>query len=231
MTREVLTTGPEAEVRHVARILVENHISGLPVCNTQREVLGVVSEGDILFKEHDPNLARRGAPFSWFSNRKSTEGARKARAFKVEEAMTAPAITISPFCSVAEAARLMTEHGVNRLPVIGAGKLVGIVTRTDLVRAFVRSDADIRREITEDVLRRNMWIEAPEAVVVVVKRGTVHLAGKLETRSETLLLERLAARVPGVVSVKSELTWTRDDTSRRAQRQLRRTRAPVAGRS
>ena len=148
--------------------------------------------------------------------------------------MTAPAITIPAYCSVAQAARLMTEHGVNRLPVIGAGKLIGIVTRTDLVRAFVRSDADIRREVREDVLRRDMWIEesgaAPDAVVVVVKRGTVHLAGKLDTRSETRLLERLAARVPGVVSVKSELTWASDDTTRRARRQRRSTQEPV-GRS
>ena len=231
MTRRVVTIGTHAEVRDVASILVEKHISGMPVCNTEGDVVGVVSEGDILFKEHDPKAARGSGPFSWLSDGRPTRDFTKARAVMVHEAMTAPAITIPAYCSVAEAARLMTEHGVNRLPVIGAGKLVGIVTRTDLVRAFVRSDADIRREITEDVLRRNMWIEAPEAVVVVVKRGTVHLAGKLETRSETLLLERLAARVPGVVSVKSELTWTRDDTSRRAQRQLRRTRAPVAGRS
>jgi CBS domain-containing protein len=228
MTREVLTTGPEAEVRDVARILVENHISGMPVCNAQREVIGVVSEADILFKEHDPNLARRGAPFSWFSDRKSTEGARKACAFKVEEAMTAPAITISAFCSVAEAARLMTEQGVNRLPVVGAHKLVGIITRADLVRAFVRSDEDIRDEIYENVLRRNLWIEAPEAVVVIVKRGTVHLAGTLETRSDAQLLERLTARVTGVVAVESKLSWTTDDTTRKARRQLRSTQQPLA---
>ena len=231
MTRNVLTIGPGAEVRDVARILVENHISGLPVCNAQGDVIGVVSEGDILFKEHDPTLGRTNWPFSWLSDSEAINESRKARAVNVREAMTAPAITIPAYCSVAEAARLMTEHGVNRLPVIGARQLVGIVTRTDLVRAFIRSDADIRREIKEDVLRRNMWIEVPEAIAVVVRFGTVHLAGKLNTRSEVLLLERLAARVPGVISVKSELTWTSDDTSRRAQRQLRRTRAPVAGRS
>ena len=230
MTRRVVTIGTHAEVRDVASILVAKQISGMPVCNTKGDVVGVISEGDILFKEHDPTLSRGSSPYSWLSNGRPTRESTKARAVMVHEAMTAPAITIPAYCSVAEAARLMTEHGVNRLPVIGAGKLVGIVTRTDLVRAFVRSDADIRREITEDVLRRNMWIEAPEAVVVVVKRGTVHLAGKLETRSEACLLERLTARVPGVVSVESELTWTSDDTTRRARRQLRSTQQPV-GRS
>lgn len=223
MTRDVLTIGPDAAVRDVARILVENNISGLPVCDAQGQVIGVVSEGDILFKEHDPTSARSGRPFWWLSDRGSTERSGKARAVKVQDAMTAPAITIPAYCSVAQAARLMTEHGVNRLPVIGAQQLVGIVTRTDLVRAFIRSDEDIRHEITEDVLRRNLWIEGPDAVVVVVRRGTVHLAGKLETRSEVLLLERLTARVPGVVSVQANLTWGVDDTTRKAKRAYERT--------
>lgn len=229
MTRDVLTTGPEADVRDVARILVENHISGLPVCNAQRHVIGVVSEGDILFKEHDPTPARRGRPVVWLYDR-SAKKSMKARAVKVHDAMTAPAITIPAYCSVSEAARLMSEHGVNRLPVIGTHELVGIVTRTDLVRAFVRSDQDIRHEIREDVLRRNLWIDVPEAVGVEVRRGAVRLTGKLETRSEAIVLERLAARVPGVVSVESGLTWTSDDTTRRAKRQLRWTQQPV-GRS
>lgn len=229
MTRDVLTTGPEADVHDVARILVENHISGLPVCNAQRHVIGVVSEGDILFKEHDPTPARRGRPVAWLHDR-STKKSTKARAVKVHDAMTAPAITIPAYCSVSEAARLMSEHGVNRLPVIGTHELVGIVTRTDLVRAFVRSDQDIRHEIREDVLRRNLWMDVPEAVGVEVRRGAVRLTGKLETRSEAIVLERLAARVPGVVSVESGLTWTSDDTTRKAKRQLRWTQQPV-GRS
>jgi len=228
MTRAVLTTGPDAQVRDVARILVENHISGLPVCDEEGQVIGVVSEGDILFKEYDPTLGRTSWLFSWFSEDEVIRENMKARALNVRDAMTAPAITVHAYCSVAEAARLMSEHGVNRLPVIGARKLVGIVTRTDLVRAFVREDVDIRNEIEEDVLRRNLWLEEPEAVVVEVERGAVHVAGRLETRSEALALERLAARVPGVVSVESELTWTTDDTSRSAQRQLRRTYEPVA---
>lgn len=227
MTRDVLTIGPEAEIRDVARILVENDISGLPVCDAQRHVIGVVSAGDILFKEHDPNPARRGRLVAWLSDGRPAKEAKKARAVRVHEAMTAPAITIPSYCSVAEAARLMCEHGVNRLPVIGAHELVGIVTRTDLVRAFVRSDEDIRHEIKEDVLRRNLWIDVPEAVGVEVERGAVRLTGKLETRSDALLLEPLAARVPGVVSVESELSWTSDDTTRRGKRQLRWTQEPV----
>lgn len=215
MTRDVLTIGPEAEVREVARIFVDNGISGMPVCGAQREVLGVVSEGDILLKEQGPPDRRRRFPFRRARDTQARE--RKARAITVRDAMSAPAITISTYASVAEAARLMSERGINRLPVLKDGELVGIVTRTDLVRAFVRSDEEIRREITEELLRRTLWLEVPEAIRVEVERGAVRLRGHLERRSDTSLLEGLVARVPGVVSVQGELSWTTDDTGRQAK--------------
>jgi CBS domain-containing protein len=224
MTSDVLTIGPEAEIRDVARLFVEHGISGLPVCGARREILGVVSEGDILFKEQGPRgqsmLARFGG--------KAPKELEKALAVKVSEAMTAPAITTSPYTSVAQAARLMSEHGINRLPVVRGGELVGIVTRTDLVRAFVRSDEDIRQEIVEDVLRKTLWLEVPEVIQVNVDRGAVRLYGHLETSSDTSLLVRLVNRVPGVVSVRSDLSWTTDDMSSNARRELRRTQVPAS---
>lgn len=226
MSSDVLTIGPEAEIRDVARIFVEHGISGLPVCGARREILGVVSEGDILFKEQGPRarsvLSRLGG--------KAPKELEKALAVKVSEAMTAPAITVSRHCSVAEAAGLMSEHGINRLPVVKDGELVGIVTRTDLVRAFVRTDEEIRREIEEDLLRRTFWIEVPEAIRVDVERGVVRLNGHLRTSSDASLLVRLVNRVPGVVSVQSDLRWTTDDMSRDARRELRRTQVPASSR-
>jgi len=201
MTREVLTIGPEADVRDVARVFVENGISGLPVCGAQREVLGVVSEGDILFKEHGPVAS--GSVFVSRLRGAADKEAKKARARTVHDAMTAPAITVSPQCSVARAARLMSEYGINRLPVVRGDELVGIVTRTDLVRAFVRSDEEIHIEIVEDLLRSTLWLEIPGAIGAEVKRGAVRLTGELQTRSDALLLERLVGRVPGVVAVES----------------------------
>ena len=84
--------------------------------------------------------------------------------------MTAPAITIPPYESVSEAARIMCERRVNRLPVVKDERLVGIVTRADLVRAFTRGDAEIEREIREDVIERTMWIDTGK-IEVVVQRG------------------------------------------------------------
>ena len=96
----------------------------------------------------------------------------------------------------------MSDLGIKRLPVVKDGQLVGIVSRTDLVRAFVRSDDEIRREIQEDLLRRTLWLEVPEAVQVRVERGVVRLSGQVETATDAVvLLEKLVARVPGVVSV------------------------------
>ena len=217
MTREVVTIGPEADLRDVARILVANSISGLPVCGAKRELLGIVSEGDILVKEGGPRdetgLLRR--------LRGSTATSEKARALTVKDAMTAPVVTISPYAPVAEAARRMSDLGIKRLPVVRKGELVGIVSRTDLVRAFVRSDEEIADEIKEDLLRRTLWLEVPAAVGVHVERGAVRLSGQVETATDAVVLQRLVARVPGVVSVSAELGWKFEDDER-ARRELDR---------
>ncbi len=219
MTREVVTVGPEAELRDVAKVLVDNGISGLPVCGAQRELLGIVSEGDILVKEGGPRTQDRG--FLGRLSGTASKNVRKTRAVKVREAMTSPAVTISPHASVAEAARRMSDLGIKRLPVVQNRKLVGIVSRTDLVRAFVRSDAEIRREIREDLLLRTFWLEVPDAVQVHVERGAVRLSGQVETATDAALLEKLVARVPGVVSVHAEVGWRVDDRTR-ARRELER---------
>lgn len=222
MTRDVLTIGPEAPIRDVAKILVEHRISGLPVCDIEGHVLGVVSEGDILYKEHDPRDGQAGGALGWIvDGAPNFAGYVKAKALTAEKAMTAPAITIAPEATVAEAARLMSEHGVNRLPVVEDGKLAGIVTRADLVRAFTRGDAELEDEIRAEVLGRTLWVEEGR-VVVEVARGAVTLSGRLDRRSDAELLERLVARVPGVISVASSVAWKVDDTTRRGRAKLER---------
>ena len=220
MTEDVLTIGPEAPLKDVAKILVGNGISGLPVCDIEGHVVGVISEGDILYKEHDPTEGQVGGPLGWLiDGSPDHRGIAKAQAVTAGTAMTSPAVTIPPYESVAQAARVMCEHGVNRLPVVKGDRLVGIVTRTDLVRAFTRTDAEIERELREDVLARTMWIE-PGRVDLVVRNGVVTLTGRLQTKTDAELLGRLAARVPGVISVESDVRWELDDTTRKGRRAI-----------
>jgi CBS domain-containing protein len=212
MTREPIAVGAETPLRDVAGILSERRISGLPVIGERLEVLGVVSEGDIVAKEQGP-APDRGRLLGRL--RPDRARARKLAARTAGEAMSAPAITIEANRSVAEAAQLLAGNGIKRLPVVDEnGTLVGIVTRADLVRAFARPDREIEQEIREDVVLRALWIEDPR-LEIRVERGEVRLAGKLQNRSDAELLQRFAARVPGVVSVHSTLRWEWDDQKAR----------------
>jgi CBS domain-containing protein len=220
MTEKVLTIGPEAPVKDVAKILIANGISGLPVCDIEGRVLGVVSEGDILYKEHDPREGRIGGPLGWIVDGAPNNASFvKAKALTARKAMTSPAITIAPYESAADAAQIMCERRVNRLPVVKDGVLVGIVTRADLVRAFTRTDTELERELKEDVLERTLWIDAG-TVEVAVQDGVAALSGRLNTRTDVELLNRLVARVPGIVAVESAVGWNVDDTTRKGQRSL-----------
>jgi CBS domain-containing protein len=120
------------------------------------------------------------------------------------EAMSAPALTIGSGKAVHEAARLMIDEGVNRLPVVDDGALVGIITRADIVRAFTRSDAELASEILDDILRRTFWAE-PGSVTVTVTDGRVALAGQVETEADAEMLPLFVSRVPGVVAVDADL--------------------------
>ena len=209
MTSDVVTIGAEDSLKDAASILTALGVSGLPVCDVDRNVIGVISEADILYKELDPK-ERTGGALAWLVDASNGTTIRKARARKVAEAMSTPPMTISPFHLVAEAARVMTEHRINRLPVVKGETLVGIVTRADLVRAFVRSDEEVEREIRDDVIVRALCLPSTD-LRIEVDGGNVRLAGAVNARSDALLLERLATRVPGVVSLESRVDWNIDD--------------------
>lgn len=205
MTVDVATTAPDTPLKEAALELVRRRISGMPVVDGEGHVLGVVSEADILAKEGDDR--RGGGGFlQWLVDPGDPWITARFDAVTVGEAMSQPAQTIAPDRALAEAATVMLDEGINRLPVVDeTGKLIGLVSRGDLVRAFARPDDEIRREIEEDVIRRALWLD-PATVDVTVTNGMVTLAGEVSSAAEAELLPTFTRKVPGVVEVSSSLT-------------------------
>ena len=202
MTHDVATVAPDTDLRDLAALLVERRISGVPVVENGR-VLGVVSERDILFKERPSEGLSRGVLARLMDEGDLT---LKIDARTAREAMTSPPLTIGPSRGVAEAAATMLDENVSRLPVVDHGRLVGIVTQHDLVRAFARSDDEIRREINTDPLVRSCW-QRPGDYHVAVEKGVVTLSGKVGNKAQARLIEAFVDRVPGVVGITSRLHW------------------------
>jgi CBS domain-containing protein len=208
MSTDVVTVGPSTSLKDVARTLVQHGISGVPVVDDDGAVVGVVSEYDLLFKERGP--VERGGILSWLLDDYGAEGRAKTEASTAADAMTSPAVTTVPSTPVSAAAARMLDQHVNRLPVVAGDRLVGIVTRADLVRAFVRSDEAIEADIRE-LMRRMLLPDMGAGVAVKVHEGSVVLTGRLERRSDADIVGRLSERVAGVVSVTSDVTWRDDD--------------------
>ncbi len=208
MASEVISVRRETSLRDAARLMVEKGISGLPVTDEEGTLVGVVSEGDFLRKEVDRgDLMGRGLLGVLFDNRDSL-----AEAETVGEVMAENVFTVSPEATLVEAARTMTSHGVKRLPVVTReGKLVGVISRRDVVAAFTRPDELIEDEIKEDILRRLLFLD-PELLDISVKAGVVMISGELPTRTDTRLLEAMVQRTDGVIRAEIDVTWRLDDT-------------------
>ena len=209
MTQEVVTVNEHASFKDVAMLIAERRVSAVPVLDREGRVLGIVSEADLVLKEEYPEGPPEGR---MFQGRRRRIAQAKAAGDTAAELMTAPAVTIGPDASVAEAARLLHRHGIKRLLVVDpAGPLLGIVSRADLLKVFLRSDADIAREIRQQVLMQAMWMN-PEAVAIDVRDGVVTLTGQLERRSLIPNTVSLVRGLDGVVDVVDRLTFELDDT-------------------
>jgi CBS domain-containing protein len=190
-------------------LIAEPRVSAVPVLDREGRVLGIVSEADLVLKEEYPAGPPEGR---LFQGRRPRIAQAKAAGDTAAELMTSPAVTVGPDASVAEAARLLHRHGIKRLPVVDpAGPLLGILSRADLLKVFLRSDADISREIRQQVLMRAMWMN-PDTVVVDVRDGVVTLTGQLERRSLIPITVSLVRGLDGVVEVVDRLTFELDDT-------------------
>lgn len=209
MTGEVIGASPETPFQDLVRLLGDNRISALPVVEDDRPV-GVVSEADLLPKEE----FRAGAekPPGFFAARAEKHRWTQSAGLTARDVMTSPVWTTTPDTPASRAARELATADVRRLFVIdGDGVLVGVLSRRDLLRLFVREDSDLRREIQDEVFGRTLWVD-PLTIGVTVSRGVVTLSGRLERRSEIDIAEHLVRSMPGVVEVHNNLRPEWDDS-------------------
>jgi CBS domain-containing protein len=215
MTKDVVSVRARTGYKEIVATLAEHRLSAVPVVGEDGRVLGVVSEADLM---HKAELVDTTTPPRWLLRKRVRTARTKAGADVAEELMTAPAVVIGPRETVAAAARLMDAERIKRLPVVDdGGRLVGIVARADVLRQFLRDDADIRREVINDVLVRALWID-PAELTITVDRGVVAIAGTVDRRSDIPVVAGLVQTVAGVVDVVNNLSYRYDDVRNRPRR-------------
>ena len=196
MTRDVVTIGPTESFKTCVDLMRIHGVSALPVVVAGNRVAGIVSEADLL------------RPVADLPDETGLVAQRPGGATTAADVMSGAVVAIAPGATVAAAARLMFERHVKRLPVVDSSNhLIGIVSRADLLRIFLRSDESIRKEVSHGLLNE-LPLLGRVRVQVSVTDGVVKLDGEVESGSLTGLLLRLVAAVPGVVGVENRLRLT-----------------------
>lgn len=213
MTVDVVEAHPETSFKDVVRLLDRHRISGLPVVDGDDKVVGVISGTDLIRRQAGLPAGGRARRFRMPPlGRSAGRAVAVARAVTARELMSTPAITVHPEQRIADAARVMERHGVERLPVVDEeDRLIGIATRRDLLRIFLRTDDEIRQEVHGEVLTRALGLPA-HSVGVSVRDGMATLEGTVRHRSDIPLAIRLTYRIDGVVGVVNSLTYRVDNT-------------------
>lgn len=216
MTRRIVSVTPEASVLEAVRLMLQNHISGLPVVDTTGNLVGVVTEGDFLRRAETGTQRKRSRWLELLVGPKTlAEEYIHAHGRKVEEVMTPDPVTISEDTPLEEVVRAMERHRIKRLPVVRGKNVVGIVSRANLMHALAslgraapaasNSDTAIRDQILKD-LDKQVW--APVALIdVVVRDGVVELWGTITEEKQGDGLRVVAENIPGVKKVVNHLTW------------------------
>jgi CBS-domain-containing membrane protein len=220
MTIGAISVQEDTPFKEIVDLLEAHEINAVPVVDKFDRVVGVVSSADLVpkieFAGDDDHLRL-------FENRHTRQARGKAHATAAGELMNAPAVTVMSTTSVVAAARIMETDELKRLPVVDdMGRLIGMVTRRDLLKVFLRTDDDIRREIVAEALDGLVGVEQSQ-VRVEVDDGVVTLLGEVERGSLVPALIRQIERVDGVVDVVSHLSFEADDTGE----QPKGYRAPV----
>ncbi|MGW5001357.1 CBS domain-containing protein [Streptomyces hydrogenans] len=201
MTRKVVAVRPDTSFKEIVAAMERWKVTALPVLEGEGRVVGVVSEADLLLKEefHD----RRPGMIERLRRRDATT---KAASDRAAELMTTPAVTVPPEASLSRAARLMAVRRVRRLPVVDAdGTIRGVVSRSDLLKVFLRPDEELADEVRREVVG-HLFPLSRDRVEVQVEAGVVTLTGDVRDSTLIPLAERLARAVEGVVDVRCGLT-------------------------
>jgi CBS domain-containing protein len=208
MTSRAHVASPLAPFKFLVRLIEENRVSAIPIVDQQGIPIGIVSESDLLLKERRREL-------------ESSEGLRhlhkrrderaKAEGTVASELMTSPAITVASDTNLSQAARLMQEKNVRRLVVVDErGRIAGIVSRSDLLQVFLRTDEELREEIAGTLIPA-LLLASPERIGVEVSSNVVTLSGEVDRKSDAEILTRLTGELDGVVDVVGRLSYLWDD--------------------
>ncbi|MGW1344482.1 CBS domain-containing protein [Kribbella sp. NPDC002412] len=210
MTPDVVTVPEDTPYKVIVTLMAEHHISAVPVINRFGGVGGVVSETDLLRKEEFQRSVRPPWALRWWRHRARS----KAAGLRAADLMSHPAVMIEQGATIPEAARLMAARGITRLIVTDADGdfLTGIVTRSDLLKAFLAPDERIEQRVRRDVVQHALW-EDPIGLEISVQDGVVTLSGEVDRRSMAEVAEKLTTEVDGVVGVVNRLSWVFDDTA------------------
>jgi CBS domain-containing protein len=204
MTTSVVAVRQDASFKEMAAMLRSRRISAFPVIDDAGRVVGVVSEGDLLVKE-----AVNADGTSLLAALRHVREDDKVAGITAGDLMTAPAVTVGPDAPVEQAARLMYDRRVKRLPVVNsAGRLVGIISRVDVLAVFSRPDADIRDEVIKQLLP-GILPAAPGALKVAVRDGIVTISGEPQSDQLTHAILDAVRHVEGVVAVRDRFSGPR----------------------
>ncbi|MFI6371501.1 CBS domain-containing protein [Streptomyces sp. NPDC050546] len=200
MTHTVVAIGREALFKDIVELMGQWKVSAVPVLEGDGRVIGVVSEADLLpkeeFRDSDPDR---------YTQRRRLSDLAKAGALTADELMSSPAVSVHSGATLAQAARIMAQRGVKRLPVVdGQGVLEGIVSRADLLKVFLRSDEELAEEIRREIVT-SLFPAPVEPVRVDVRDGVVTLTGRIRDTSLVPVAARLVRSVEGVVDVECHL--------------------------